>query len=203
MLIVPAYCAKSYDYNDLVERDIARIICEIAKVTVSDYGIGIARPEFDFKLDGVPFELKTSMKNSIPVELYKDDEETIPSGLLTSTSPFVITLSIGHRSNVGEVGKLRVFKRKSLIAAALRSNKRVFFPGSTPSQGAVVYTLPMDVTRDLYHVWFGDIPIIEFEPGKHAYDTDNMFPGSHGAELKGHIHEYLESYNDQQTSTNV
>lgn len=190
MLIVPQYSAHSYDYNDRVEKAIASLLSEITGLDATDFGsVGVPRPEYDFKLGGVQVELKTSMSASVPVELYKDDEETIPAGLLASTAPLVVTLSLGKRSNFGEVGKLRVFKRNTLLTAAPKFGKRHFYEGASSSQGSVTYSIPEYATRDIRDVWLGDVPLREIKPGENGYDLEMIFKSTFGGM---ELHEWIQ-----------
>lgn len=163
MLIIPALSAKSYYHNYKVEQSIGDIISYITGLTITDIGNSY-RPEYDmiasgeFKSDyDVPFtgscqlELKTSAGATIPVETHKDSEQTIPSGLLTSTSPIIIVLTVS-----GDIGKLRAFKRTVLLNS-INSKYRHTFDGKA-SECAVQYSIPCSIDNPP-HIWLGDFLI--------------------------------------------
>lgn len=160
MIIVPAYCAQSFSSNNKAENAVAEYISRVTNLGVIDFSTK-ARPEYDFQLFGshgsVQVELKTTADKYIPVEMYKDRERTIPSGLNASTAPFVVTLSLGKRTGYkGDVGKLRVFKRTTLMTAAVREGRGHFFEGPSKTQCAYVYSVP---PQNISHAWLGDIPV--------------------------------------------
>lgn len=207
MRIVPTYCALSYAYNDRVEFEIASYLARITGTTLQNIGGG-KRTEFDFELCTtienvvypVQFELKTTGGKPIPVEVYKDQEKTIPSGLNASTAPLVVTLSLGKRTGyVGDVGKLRVFKRTTLLQEAVRERHGFFFQGATPSQSAYRYSA---TPQNINHIWLGDVPVEYIRVTNHVlsdkqeYVTGYMFDAiiddnANGAEQ---LREWIKHY---------
>lgn len=195
---MPTFAAESYYHNGLMEREIAGIVSNVSGTSYCDI-VNYARPEYDWQQYGefvsdydVPFsgsaqiEFKSTTKSTIPVELYKDDAETIPSGLGTSTAPFVITLSM---SPSNDVAKLRAFKRQVLLRS-VGLGVRHFFPGKTPSQGSVQYQIPC-TNETPSHLWLGDFRFVQEIDGRLAINSDFFVPGYGGEKFRDWIKEYV------------
>lgn len=184
MIITPSWCAQSYAYNDRVERTIAEYLAKITGLYVHDFTNGSPRPEYDFKigddLGDVTVELKTTGSKYIPVETHKDEKQTIEAGLYSSTAQIVVVLSQGQRTGYeGEVGKLRVWKRTSLLRDGVKFGSGKFFAGATPSQGSYTYSYSPKKDHGV-HIWLGDIPVVyqqttSFETKTLGYDFGAIF----------------------------
>lgn len=183
MIIIPSYCAVSYAYNDRVERLVGDYLAKITGLKATNFSTGVARPEFDFELGDergtVQIELKTTSSIYIPVETHKDEKQTIEAGLLTSTAPLVVTLSVGRRNHFGDIGKLRVWKRSNLLRFGPKNGIKRFHAGTTESQGSVTYSL--NPSKDHVHTYLGDVPIVYQFNGTGdgskilGYDLDSIF----------------------------
>lgn len=182
MIIVPTFCAQSYAYNGRVEKKVGAYLASITGLEASNFGEG-ARPEFDFMLGdtlgAVQIELKTTSSKYIPVETHKDQARTIEAGLMSSTSPIVVTLSMGTRSGFGAVGKLRAWSRKSLLQQAGKHGLGKFYPAANQSEGSFSYSFVPGM--DSFHIWLGDVPVVYQKNGPGAedfvlgYDLDSIF----------------------------
>lgn len=202
MIMMPTLAAESYFHNGLMEQEIAAIIGSATQLQPHDFLAG-ARPEYDCQLRGdflsdydVPFngsaqiEIKTTTKSTIPVELYKDDEETIPSGLNISTAPFIITLSMSHSN---DIAKLRAFRRNVLLRS-VGLGVRHFFPGKTKSQGSVQYQIPC-TNETPSHLWLGDFLVVDQFAGRVGILSESFTPG-HGCEkFRDWVKEYVAKQN--------
>lgn len=161
MIIIPALCAQSYAYNSRVEQAVAAYLANITYLTAIDFSVG-ARPEYDFQLGDskgyVQIELKTSRSKYVPVETHVDEKQKIEGGLLKSTAQIVVALTMGKRTHYeGEVGKLRVWKRTSLIRDAVKHGIGKYYPASETSPGS--YTYSFQPNKENYHIWLGDVPV--------------------------------------------
>lgn len=162
MLITPSFCAQSYAYNGRAEQVVANYLAKITGMQVKDFSEGV-RPEYDFLIGDdrgfVQVELKTTGSKWIPVETHKDQARTIEAGLLTSTSPIVVTLSLGVLTGYkGDIGKLRVFDRKKLLQQAGQNGTGRFYPSANVSEGSYSYSFAP--RHDSHHVWLGNVPVI-------------------------------------------
>jgi hypothetical protein len=175
MWILPELSAESYDHNDLVEREIARILSRMTGFDATNFGEqNKARPEFDFELGGIQIELKTTLKQTIPVETHKDEAETIPAGVLVSTAPIIVVLNMGKNKN-NMIGKLRAFKRSTLLRHINHGYKH-FFQGKTPSQNSLTYYVP--VTNETPpHCWLGDFLIVGTQNDYTGYLSESFKTG--------------------------
>lgn len=198
MWMMPEFSAKSYFHNNEVEHAIADILGYLSNTTPQDFSLG-ARPEYDFMLFGnyesdygVPFsglaqiELKTTTKSTIPVEMYKDDEETIPAGITASTSPFIVVMSMAPGGNRA---KLRAFKR-SILLRSISANTRHFYPGKTPSQGSVQYHIPC-TNENPPHLWLGDFDVVTEINGYTAVLSESFVPGFDGNKFTDWMREHV------------
>lgn len=203
MWIMPELSAKSYYHNDQAERTIADILGYVTDTRPQDFSTG-ARPEFDFNLFGnylsdydvhfcglTQIELKTTTKSTIPVEMYKDDEETIPAGINASTAPIIVVMSLAPN---GTRAKLRAFKRTTLLRS-LSSQHRNFYPGKTPSQGSVQYNIPC-TNEHPPHLWLGDFDVVEKRGDYTAVLSESFVPGFDGNKFRDWMREHVAKNNN-------
>lgn len=183
--------STSYDYNDLVEREIARLLSHVSGLAASGFSDGSARPEFDFMLGQLPVELKITSGERLPVEVAKDKEGLIPSGVAVSIAPYIVYISNGHgaKSNGSKpVGKVRMLSRKKLLAAAKRSPPSFYKMGDPNStENALVCYLGPFFNDDL---WLGDMQFVQdSKQEKWLYDTDTFVPSHKAAGYLRWVHQ--------------
>lgn len=177
MLIDPTELAFDYVYNDLVERAVALMLSDLSGLPVSQFGEHCPRPEFDFYLGSTPMELKITNGIYLPVEVAKDIEATIPSGVAVSIAPYILYISHGHGSKEGgsrPVAKVRMLPRKKLLSAA-RKTPPSFYTSGGPTQHALVHYLKGPYFNG--DIWLGDMEFKQTENSeKWLYDTDTFVP---------------------------
>lgn len=171
-----------YTYNDIVEREIGRILSHVSGLPVSRFSENVARPEYDFYLGDLPVELKITNGVYLPVEVAKDEAATIPSGVAASIAPFILYISHGHGNKAGgsaPVAKVRMLERKRILREC-RNSPPSFYPGKTENEGALVYYLKGPFfTNDM---WLGDMEFRQDEKQeKWLYDTSTFVPSRRAA----------------------
>jgi hypothetical protein len=205
MIIYPKHAAKSYDLNYQIERWVGSVLERATGLTVTDYGTDGPRSEYDFILGNkYQFELKTTLSTSVPVELYKDEERQVPTGLMTSTAPFVVVLSRrGCHDGVcrGDVGKLRVFRRETLIRQAYKCGSPKFFGALNASECSLQYSIPeATVWENVKHCWLGDLGMGFNATEQLGYDTSTFAPSRwFNQELTYWLQEYGEAMQTKET----
>lgn len=176
----PRDLAGNYVFNSMVEHRIAHILSEVSGLEAHDFCMDSPRPEYDFKLDQLPVELKITNSVYLPVEVSKDVEGTIPSGLAVSTAPYILYLSHGHgpRSPAGDPGKacvkVRMIERKWLLRNAKKYEPTVYQSGSVTEHAVVHYIRQDYLVNDL---WLGDMNFKQSETDQRwLMDTTTFTP---------------------------
>lgn len=198
MRIDPRKCGRDFAYNQTVEREIARILQHYTDLQCSDFSNG-TRAEYDWKIAGVPIELKLSTRDYIPVEVAKDEEQTVPSGLAASEAYLTLVLSKGYNNLPGNrtiaTGKLRLFPTRKLLSYARRHGRPEFFNADKPSERALVFKV-FDAVGKAGEIWLGDVPIVF---GEHASDPILYDLGQFTMTDRGICYfkqQMMEDYND-------
>lgn len=169
--------STGYVYNNLVEREIARLLSEVSGLPASDFGGEQPRAEYDFKLGDLPVELKITSGVYLPVEVAKDEACTIPSGVASSIAPYILYISHGHGSKEGgsqPVAKVRMLPRKKLLLEA-RKTPPSFYKQPNSTECAVVHYLKGPFFKG--DIWLGDMGFTMDEKGEQwLYDTAAFEP---------------------------
>lgn len=186
--------STSYDYNDLVEREVARILTELSGLPASDFSTGCARPEYDFMLGQLPIELKITSGEKIPVEVAKDQQGLTASGVAVSIAPYILYISNGHgykSQGSRAVGKMRLLKRKWLLSEA-RKSPPSFYKGGDPNstENALVCYLGPFFNGEPREFWLGDMEFTQdSKQEKWLYDTGTFVPSRKAAGYLQSIHQ--------------
>jgi hypothetical protein len=191
-----------YIYNDLAEQDIAGRLAALIGAVASDFSPGVARPEFDFTIDGMPVELKMTNGIYLPVEVAKDEARTIPSGLAASTAPVTIFISNGHgEKQLGSppVAKMRAFLTKECLKQ-IRGTPPSFFRKPKESECALVFFMTgktVDGRKSAFFsndMWLGDMEYVPNADGETwSIDTDTFKPSHKAA---GYLRWLIQGYRD-------
>lgn len=180
MLIDPTHLTD-YAYNGIVEKAIGQLLAKESGLLDRDYCFGEARPEYDFLLGHLPIELKITDNVYLPVEVSKDLEGNVPSGVAVSIAPYILYLSHGHgpKSEGSQPCiKVRLLPRKWLLKQAKKSAPTVYTNGKE-TEHATVYYIKQDFLKD--DIWLGDIQFkLDETTGRFLYDTSTFVP-SHKA----------------------
>lgn len=194
MLIYPKWLAFDYDHNDIVEREIARLLSEVSGLPASEFGNGTPRLEFDFILGSMPLEVKITNGVALPVEVSKMQNGSVPSGVASSKAPYIVYLSHGHGERAEgspPVGKLRLLPRKKLLTMA-RQSQPTFYKGTTASQDALVHYVQGPYFTD--DIFVGNM---EFKYSESddiwMYDTSTFVPHTYaGARIRWAHQGYVD-----------
>lgn len=185
--------STGYVYNDLVEREVAQMLSRACGLPASDFGTGVARPEYDFRLGELPVELKITDGVYLPVETSKDPEGLVPSGVAASIAPYILYLSHGHgaRGPNGEEGepcvKVRMVERKWLLRTARKTPPSTYTNGKTSEHATVFYIKQSFLQNDL---WLGDMGFTQSEDGtRWLFDTATFVPSKKCAGILQSLNE--------------
>lgn len=176
--------STGYVYNDLVEREIARLLSQVSGLPATDFGTNAARPEFDFILGDLPIELKITDGVYLPVEVAKDEACTVPSGVAVSIAPYILYISHGHGSKQEgskPVAKMRMLPRKRLLSDA-RKTPPSFYKQPNGTECAVVHYLKGPFfTGD---IWLGDMGFAQDEKKERwLFDTSTFTPSRKAGDM--------------------
>lgn len=179
-MLIDITACTDHAYNGICEREIARILSELSGLSAHDFSCG-PRSEYDWLLGCLPMELKMSSHFALPVELSKDREGLIPSGIAVTKAPYVLFITNGHAKdeigNTKAVAKVRLFKTRWLIRTA-RAIEPTQYEGLTESQHAYVHYIMTEFHRNDF--WLGDMEFVQKE-GKWFIDTSTFVPSRKAA----------------------
>lgn len=192
-----------YAYTYLTEREIGGRVATLTDTEATDFGTDTARPGYDFRLNGMPVELKMTNGVALPIEMAKDREQTIPSGLAVTIAPVVIFVSNGHafREGIGTVpvAKIRAFRTIDCLRA-IKGTTPTFFERPNANESALVYYMTGRTvtgraspyfTND---IWLGDMDYVQNTDGQTWSIDTSTFVGSPNAKAK--MHWLIQGYHD-------
>lgn len=190
---------NSYDLNDLVERDIAGIFAAASGLTAGGFGEGVARPEYDFTIGGMPIELKITKGIDVPIEIGKDRDLILAAGLFVTKAAWWIFLMDGKESDIG-CGKFRAYSVKALRNAVYGGKMKglpTYYPGASASQCALVHYMEPFAIPDM---WLGNCDKLITPMGKTiGYDLSTWRDaGSNaGDKIRNIVEEYHQDLKDR------
>lgn len=163
----PAQLAQDYDFTYLVERYTGKIIGDLIGERAVDFSTG-PRTSHDWaygdsSIGIVTIELKTTSNVTFAVELSKDREGLIKSGIGATTADLVAVLAMGRGATLEgdtrgpDVGKLRLYRPKALRAATY--GREPMLIRSSPNVTEDAYVVNID-PRTPTHWHVGDVPTV-------------------------------------------
>lgn len=193
MLIDPTQLTD-YAYNGIVERVVGHLLSDESGLPDHDYCFGEAREGYDFRIGQIPVELKITNNVYLPVEVSKDLEGKVPSGVAVSIAPYILYLSHGHgpKSEGSQpCVKVRLLPRKWLLKEAKKSPPSVYTNGKQ-TEHATVHYIKQDFLKD--DIWLGDMQFkLDETTGRYLYDTSTFVPSAKaGAMLRWLNQGYID-----------
>lgn len=191
-MLIDIKACTDHTYNGICERAIGRLLTRISGLPAHDFSEG-PRSEYDWMLGHLPMELKMSSHFALPVEMSKDREGLIPSGVAVTTAPFVLFITNGHgpKGMDGKstpVAKVRMFETKWLKREA-RKVEPTEYVGDTDSQTSYVHYIKTEFHNN--DIWLGDMQFVRKED-KWFIDTDTFIPSRYaGGALNTMELEYI------------
>jgi hypothetical protein len=190
---------KDYEYTGEVECELAELLTTLSGLPASDFGTkNVPRSEYDCKLGEMPVEIKITGSVDLPVEITKDLELTILSGISVTIAPYILYLvrNSGATSNGSNcVGKLYMVLT-TLLHKEVPESFCKFFPGKTPSQSSLTYYVKVPKPSDSC-IYLGYMqghhtpknPKTPKIPKETIYDTDTFVPSENAASMLKWMHQ--------------
>jgi hypothetical protein len=204
MKINPIHLAVDYTYNHMCEQAVIGVVAALSGLEVTDH-LCQFRPQYDLQLGGVQIEIKQSLSVDLGVELFKDEQQTIPSGFSLCTAPLTLFVSYNTQSSYfpGENGcmKIRLIQTKLLKRAASRAPATFHNKSGSITESAVVhYVRPWDVADD-HQNFIGEFRVDVNQHGERYYDTESFHPGKNAAGYVLSLIQFIKQ--EQQENDNI
>lgn len=183
--------AEDYQLNGIIERAIGKIAGELVGECATDFSNG-PRTSHDWAygdlVNGIiKVELKVTANTTFAVELSKDREGLIKSGIAATEADLVFLLSQGRGAipeggtRGPDIGKLRAYFPKALLAATYGKEPFLIKKNTNVTENAYVVNIDPRIPT---HWHIGDVPMILGSDGQTwMYNLGHFIPAV-GADVR-------------------